>query len=266
MTVAASEKLVNHAGLRESVQQTLVMAYRTLLRIKRRPEELVDVLVQPIMFTLMFVYIFGGAISGDPVSYLPIVIPGILVQSVIMASVSTGSGLRDDMDKGVFDRFRSLPISRMAPLVGASVANIVRFGIVIVLTFAMGFVMGLSADGGVIGVLAAALLVTVVSWCISWVFVLVGVMVKSATSVTGISMIILFPLTFLSNAFVPVDTLPSVLGTFASANPVSYLVTAVRELISGAAITGDLWMSIAGAAVIALIFAPLATRAYTRKA
>ncbi|MDR3206659.1 MAG: ABC transporter permease [Candidatus Methanoplasma sp.] len=266
MTDAAHGKTANRAGLRESVRQTSVMAYRVLLRIRRRPEELADVLIQPILFTLMFAYIFGGAISGDPVSYLPLLIPGILVQSVIMGSVSTGAGLRDDMDKGVFDRFRSLPIARAAPLAGASVANIVRYAIVVALTFAMGAVMGLRAEGGLIGILAAGLLVTAVAWCISWIFALIGVMVRSAAGVTGISMIILFPLTFLSNAFVPVDTLPPLLETVATVNPVSYLVTAVRELVNGAAITNDLWLSIAGAAVIVLIFAPLTVRAYMRKA
>ncbi|MGF6822434.1 ABC-2 type transport system permease protein [Microbacterium sp. ZKA21] len=267
MIVPASERrLKNHTGLAQTVQNTLTMAYRGLVKIRRTPEQLVDVTLQPIIFTLMFTYIFGGAISGDVASYLPVIIPGILVQTVITTSVVTGTQLREDMDKGVFDRFRSLPIARIAPLSGALLADTVRYAIATVLTFTMGFLMGLRPDGGLAGVVAAGLLVIACSWAISWIFAFFGVIARSASSVQGISMLVLFPLTFLSNAFVPVETMPGWLQWFVNINPVSHLVTAVRDLVNNGVFGVDAWVSLLGAAVIVAIFAPLTVRAYMRKA
>jgi ABC-2 type transport system permease protein len=221
---------------------------------------------QPIIFTLMFTYIFGGAIAGDVTSYLPFFIPGILVQTVITTSVVTGVQLREDMDKGVFDRFRSLPIARIAPLAGALLADTVRYAIATVLTMTMGVIIGWRPDGGFVGVVSAGLLVIVSSWAISWVFAFFGVIARSASSVQGISMIILFPLTFASNAFVPADTMPGWLRSFVDVNPVSHLVTAARELTVNGSWTADAAWALLGAAVIVAIFAPLTVRAYMRKA
>nr|WP_274635897.1 ABC transporter permease [Microbacterium bovistercoris] len=263
---AADRRLSNRPSIRQSVANTFTMAYRGLIKIRRTPEQLVDVTVQPIIFTLMFAYLFGGAIAGDVQSYLPSLIPGILVQTVITTSVVTGTQLREDMDKGVFDRFRSLPIARIAPLSGALLADTVRYAIATTLTFAMGFVIGYHPAGGLGEVVLAGLLVIVCSWAISWIFAFFGVIARTAGSVQGISMLVLFPLTFLSNAFVPVDSMPSWLAWFADINPVSHLVTAVRELANNGAFTSDAWVSLLGAAVIVAIFAPLTVRAYMRKA
>jgi len=254
------------ASLAQTLQNTFTMAGRGLLKIRRTPEQLIDVTVQPILFTLMFTYIFGGAIAGDVQNYLPIVIPGILVQTVITTSVVTGTQLREDMDKGVFDRFRSLPIARIAPLSGALLADTVRYAIATVLTFAMGFVMGLRPQGGIGAVVAAGVLVIVCSWAISWIFAFFGVIARSASSVQGISMLVLFPLTFLSNAFVPADTMPSWLQWFVDVNPVSHLVTAVRDLVNTGTAGSDVLISLIGAAVIVAVFAPLTVRAYMRRA
>lgn len=254
------------ASLAQTLQNTFTMAGRGLLKIRRTPEQLIDVTVQPILFTLMFTYIFGGAIAGDVQNYLPIVIPGILVQTVITTSVVTGTQLREDMDKGVFDRFRSLPIARIAPLSGALLADTVRYAIATVLTFAMGFVMGLRPQGGIGVVVAAGVLVIVCSWAISWIFAFFGVIARSASSVQGISMLVLFPLTFLSNAFVPADTMPSWLQWFVDVNPVSHLVTAVRDLVNTGTAGSDVLISLIGAAVIVAVFAPLTVRAYMRRA
>jgi ABC-2 type transport system permease protein len=262
----AERTLAPRISLSDTVRQSLTMAYRGLLKIKRTPEQLFDVTLQPIIFTLMFTYIFGGAIAGDVQSYLPIIIPGILVQTVIGTSIVTGVQLREDMNKGVFDRFRSLPIARIAPLAGALLADTVRYAIASVLTFTMGFLMGLRPEGGLGGVFLTVVLVIACSWAISWIFAFFGVIARTASSVQGISMLVLFPLTFLSNAFVPVDTLPDWLAWFASVNPVSHLVTAVRDLVNHGAIGGDLWISLLGAAVVVAIFAPLTVRAYMRKA
>lgn len=262
----SDRSLSNRTSVAQTVRNTFTMAYRGLLKIRRTPEQLVDVTVQPILFTLMFTYIFGGAIAGDVVSYLPTIIPGILVQTVITTSVVTGVQLREDMDKGVFDRFRSLPIARIAPLSGALLADTVRYGIATTLTFAMGYAMGYRPEGGLGSVVLAGLLVIVCSWAVSWIFAFFGVIARTASSVQGISMIILFPLTFLSNAFVQPDTMPGWLQGFVNVNPVSHLVTAVRELTNDGVLGADAVISLVGAAVIVAVFAPLTVRAYMRKA
>lgn len=266
ITPGATRQLKNHTTIRHTIRHSLTMAYRGLLKIRHTPEQLFDVTIQPILFTLMFTYIFGGAISGDVASYLPIIIPGILVQTVITTSVVTGVQLREDMDKGVFDRFKSLPIARIAPLAGALLADTIRYTIATVLTFVMGYVMGYRPAGGIEHVALAGLLVIGCSWAISWIFAFFGVIARTASSVQGLSMIILFPLTFLSNAYVPVETMPKWLQWFANLNPISHLVSAVRELTNNSSVGSDLVISLVGAAVIVAIFAPATVRAYMRKA
>lgn len=266
ITPATDRSLRNQVGLAQTVRNSFTMAYRGLLKIKRTPEQLIDVTVQPIIFTLMFTYIFGGAIAGDVASYLPIIIPGILVQTVITTSVVTGIQLREDMDKGVFDRFKSMPIARIAPLAGALLADTVRYTIATTLTFAMGFVMGYRPEGGLGFVVVAGLLVIVCAWAISWIFAFFGVIARSASSVQGISFLVLFPLTFLSNAFVNPDTMPAFLQGFVAVNPVSQLVTAVRDLANTGTFGADAWLALLGAAVIVAVFAPLTVRAYMRRA
>lgn len=266
ITPGIDRVLKNRVSIRQTVENSLTMAARGLIKIRRTPEQLIDVTLQPILFTLMFAYLFGGAIAGNVQDYLPALIPGILVQTVITTSVVTGTQLREDMDKGVFDRFRSLPIARIAPLAGALLADTIRYAIATTLTFVMGYVMGYHPAGGVWNVALAGLLVIACSWAISWIFAFFGVVARTASSVQGISMLILFPLTFLSNAYVPVDTLPDWLKWFANVNPISHLVTAVRELANNGNVGGDVLMSLFGAAVIVAIFAPLTVRAYMRKA
>lgn len=265
MKNGAERRLRNQTSFRQTIRNSLTMAYRGLLKIKRTPEQLFDVTLQPIIFTLMFTYIFGGAISGDVKSYLPLIIPGILVQTVITGSVVTGTQLREDMDKGVFDRFKSLPIARIAPLAGALLADTIRYTIATVLTLSMGFIMGYRPEGGLGAVVLAALLVIFSAWAISWIFAFFGVIARTASSVQGISMIILFPLTFLSNAFVPADTMPDWLQWFVKINPISHLVTAVRDLANTGTAGWDLAISLIGAVVIVAVFAPITVRAYMRR-
>ena len=266
ITPGVTRQLKNHVTIAQTVQNSFSMAWRGLLKVRRTPEQLIDVTLQPIIFTLMFTYIFGGAIAGSVADYLPMLIPGILVQTVVTTSVVTGVQLREDMDKGVLDRFKSLPIARIAPLAGALLADTVRYAIATTLTFAMGFLLGYRPEGGLAFVIVAGLLVIVCSWAISWIFAFFGVIARSASSVQGISFLVLFPLTFLSNAFVPVDTLPTFLQWFVNINPVSHLVTAVRDLANSGLWTSDAWLSLLGAAVIVAIFAPLTVRAYMRRA
>jgi ABC-2 type transport system permease protein len=248
----------------ETVSQTFSMAWRALKKMRRNPEQFFDVTIQPLLFTAMFAYIFGGAISGDVQAYLPLMVPGIVAQTVLTTCMATGVQLREDMDKGVFDRFKSLPIARIAPLAGPMVADLVRYLIAATLTFLTGIVMGYRPDGGVGGVVAAILLSIFTGWAIAWIFTWIGTIAKNARSVQGMSMMILFPLTFLSNAFVPVDTLPGWLETFVNVNPVSHLVSATRDLANDAAITSQVgWTLLAGVVVIA-IFAPLSVLSYRR--
>ena len=260
------KKPARHAGLAVTIRQSIIMAYRGLMKVRRTPEQFVDVTLQPILFTLMFTYLFGGAISGNINAYLPIVIPGILAQSVLTGSVAIGVNLREDMDKGVFDRFRSLPIARIAPLAGALMADALRYIIITILTFTMGYIIGLRPAAGITGVLEASILVIAFAWCVSWIFAFFGMVAKTAAGVQGLSMVILFPLTFLSNAFVPVNTLPGGLKWFATVNPVSHLINAIRQLIEHGSAGTDVWLTALGAIVILGIFAPLTVRAYMRKA
>jgi ABC-2 type transport system permease protein len=261
---AAVAQARSRIGLLETAGQTLSMAWRALKKMRRKPEQFFDVTIQPLLFTAMFAYIFGGAISGNVKSYLPLLIPGIVAQTVLTTCMSTGVQLREDMEKGVFDRFKVLPIARIAPLAGPMVADLVRYLTAASLTFVMGLIIGYRPGGGVLGVLGAILLAIFTGWALAWIFTWIGTIARSAQAVQGISMLILFPLTFLSNAFVPVNTLPSALQTFVNINPVSHLVSATRDLANHGMISGQVgWTLLAGLVVIA-IFAPLSVRSYKR--
>lgn len=265
LTPGIDRNVKNRIPFGQAISDSLVMAYRGLIKTRRTPEQLFDVTLQPIIFTLLFSYLFGGAISGSVANYLPLIIPGILVQTVLTGSSATGTQLREDMDKGVFDRFKSLPIARIAPLAGALLADTIRYLIATTLTFAMGFIMGYRPAGGIIGVVASGLLVIICAWAFSWCFAFLGVISRTASSVQGLSFLVLFPLTFLSNAFVPVKTLPDWLQAFVNVNPVTHIVTAVRDLANRGVFGSDIALALIGAAVIVAIFAPLTVRIYMRK-
>ncbi|MEU1736038.1 ABC transporter permease [Streptosporangium sp. NPDC020145] len=248
----------------ETLGQTMMMAWRAVKKMFRNPEQFIDVTMQPILFTAMFAYIFGGAIAGNVGNYLPLMIPGILAQTVLTTCMATGTQLREDMEKGVFDRFKSLPIARIAPLAGPMVADLVRYTIASGLTFGMGILMGYRPGGGVFGTLGAIALSIVTGWSLAWAFTWVGTIARSAQAVQGISMMIMFPLTFLSNAFVPVDTLPGWLAAFVRVNPVSHLVTAARDLANNGVVSGEVAWTLLACLICILIFAPLAVRSYKR--
>ena len=251
--------------LTETISQTLIMAWRALKKMRRNPEQFFDVTLQPLLFTAMFAYLFGGAVSGNVHSYLPLLIPGIIAQTVLTTCMATGVNLREDMEKGVFDRFKALPMARIAPLAGPMVADLVRYLIAAGLTFLTGVIIGYRPGGGVLGVLGAIVLAVFTGWALAWIFTWFGTIAKSARSVQGMSMLILFPLTFLSNAFVPVSSLPGWLAAFVKVNPVSHLVSATRALANQGTISGEVgWTLLAGLVVIA-IFAPLSVRSYRRQ-
>ena len=252
-------------GITETLSQTLIMAWRALKKMRRNPEQFFDVTLQPLLFTAMFAYIFGGAIAGGVHSYLPTLITGIVAQTVLTTCMATGVQLREDMEKGVFDRFKALPIARIAPLAGPMVADLLRYLIAAGLTFLMGVIIGYRPSGGVLGVLGAIVLAIFTGWALAWIFTWFGTIAKSARSVQGMSMLILFPATFLSNAFVPVGTLPGWLQAFVKVNPISHMVSAMRELANQGTIGSEVgWTLLAGLAVIA-VFAPLSVRSYRRR-
>ena len=262
---AAERKLKNRTSLRMTLSNSLTLAYRNIILIRRTPQQLFDVTIQPIVFTLLFTFLFGGAISGSVSEYLPIIIPGILAQTALTACMATGVQLREDMDKGVFNRFKSYPMSRIAPLAGPILADVIRYGIATVLTVVIGYLLGFrlaSIGGGVVG----CLLVIFAAWSISWIFALLGTIASSAQTVQGISMAIMFPLGFLSGAFVPTSTLPDWLQAFVNINPLTYIISATRELFNYGTIGNDFWLSLVGALAVVAIFAPITLAAYMRKA
>jgi ABC-2 type transport system permease protein len=248
----------------ETISQTLVMAWRALKKMRRNMEQFFDVTIQPLLFTAMFAYLFGGAISGGVQKYLPLLIPGIVAQTVLTTCMSTGVNLREDMEKGVFDRFKAMPMSRIAPLAGPMVADLVRYLIAAGLTFVAGVIIGYRPGGGVLGVLGAIVLAIFTGWALAWIFTWIGTIAKSARAVQGMSMMILFPLTFLSNAFVPVTSLPGWLAAFVKINPVSHLVSATRGLANQGVINGEAGWTLLASLVVIAVFAPLSVRSYRR--
>jgi ABC-2 type transport system permease protein len=240
----------------------LTFGWRGMLKIKHVPEQLLDVTITPVLFVLMFTYIFGGAIAGSPSEYLEFLLPGIMVMSVLFTTVYSGVALNTDVTKGVVDRFRSLPISRSAPLVGAVLGDSVRYVLGATVVVVVGVAIGFRPDGGFAGVVAAVALLVVFAFGLAWVFTTLGLLLRTPNAVMNAGFMGIFPLTFLSNVFVDPETLPGWLETFVDANPISHLVTASRELMAGTASGDEIGYVLASAAILAAVFAPLTVRLY----
>jgi len=241
------------------------LAWRSLVSIKHNPFELLDLSIQPIMFVLLFTYVFGGAISGSPEAYLQFMLPGIIVQNTIFATLTTGVGLSTDLTKGVYDRLRSLPIARWSPLAGRIAADSVKQVWAITLIFVVGVIIGYRFEGGPLDVLATYALLLLFSLAVSWLAVLVGVLVDNPEKVQIFGFVVMFPLTFISNAFVPTATMPGWLQAWAKINPVTLLADAERGLLSGGGVAGPALASLGWTLVISAGFAPLAVRALRRR-
>ena len=240
----------------------LTFGWRGILKIKHVPEQLLDVLLTPVLFLLMFTYLFGGALAGSTGEYLQFLLPGILVQTVLFTAVYSGVTLNTDVTKGVVDRFRSLPIWSPAPLVGAMVGDSVRYAVSSIVVVIAGLVMGFRPEGGVVGVVAAILLVIVFAFGMAWIFTTVGMLMRAPNAVMNSGFMGLFPLIFLSNIFVDPRTLPRGLEWFVGINPISHLVTAVRGLMAGNAPGSDILVVLGTAAVLTAVFAPLTVKLY----
>jgi oleandomycin transport system permease protein len=249
-----------------TLRHSLVLARRGLINTVRTPEALIDVTLQPIIFLLMFTYIFGGAIAhGSQHSYLEFLLPGILGQTIAMGGIPIGVNLNNDVTKGIFDRFRSLPIARSAPLVGAVLADVVRYVILCVVTLGFGYVLGFRAHTSMLDVIAACLLATGFALCLCWASVFVGMIARTSGSVQGIMTLIVLPLSFGSNTFVPTHTMPGWLQSFVKVNPLTHLVGAVRGLLVGGPVASNVMWSLVWMGILLVVFVPLALRAYRRR-
>ena len=249
----------------DALSASLAFAWRSLLKIKHVPEQLGDVIGIPVLFTLMFTYLFGGALAGSTGDYLQFLLPGTLALAVVFVTVYSGVTLNRDLATGAFDRFRSMPVWRPAPIVGGLIGDAGRYLLASSLVIGLGLIMGFDARGGVLGIVAAVGLVLVFAFALSWVWTTLGLILRTPNAVMSIGFVILFPLTFMSNIFVDPDTMPGWLHTVADINPISRLATAERGLMAGAATAAQLLWVLGAAAVLTALFAPLTTRLYQRR-
>ncbi|MCB1498952.1 MAG: ABC transporter permease [Bauldia sp.] len=243
----------------------LTFGWRALLKVKHMPEQLFDVIVTPVMFTVMFTYLFGGALAGSPDAYIQFLLPGILAQTVSFTTIYTGFTLNSDIGKGVFDRFRSIPIWRPAPVVGAMAGDTVRYTISSLIVLVIGFVLGFRPEAGAVGIVGALILLNLFGVGMSWIFVVLAMIVRTPSVVMTMSWLVLMPLTFASNIYVDPATMPGWLQAFVAVNPVALLVTAIRELMSGTATASAILAALIGPAVVTAICAPIAMALYARR-
>jgi oleandomycin transport system permease protein len=249
-----------------SLRHAVVLAKRNLIKITRTPEQLIDVTLQPIIFLLLFTYVFGGALGGGSQhEYLEFLLPGLLGQTIAMSSISIGQNMNGDIAKGVFDRFRSLPIARSAPLVGAVLAEFFRYLLLCVIMIGFGYVLGFRIATNPLALLAAIGIAICFALSFAWVSVWVGMKVRTPGAVQGVMFLLVLPLSFGSNTFVRASTMPGWLQAFVSVNPISHLVSAVRGLMLGGPVAAPIGWTFAWIAGMLVVFFPLALRAYIRR-
>jgi oleandomycin transport system permease protein len=243
------------------------IAVRGLIKTARTPEALIDVTIQPVIFLLLFTYIFGGAIGGGSQhAYLQYLLPGLLGQSIALAGVALGQNLNADISKGVFDRFRSLPIGRSVPLVGAVAADLVRYTILCLITLAFGYLIGFRVETNPLAAVAAVGLSIAFALCFCWISVWVGMTVRTPGAVQGLMFLLVLPLSFASSTYVSTGTMPGWLQAFTKVNPISHLVDAVRGLMVGGPVAASVLWTLVSMAVLLVVFVPLALRGYRRRA
>jgi oleandomycin transport system permease protein len=248
------------------LRHSIVLAKRNLIKTMRTPEQLIDVTIQPIIFLLLFVYVFGGAISGGSRDdYLQYLLPGLLGQGIAMGSIALGQNLNADIEKGVFDRFRSLPIGRLVPLLGAVFADFFRYLILCSIFIGFGYIIGFRVTTGPFSALAAVALAIAFALCFCWISVWVGMKARTSGAVQGIMFLLIFPLSFGSSTFVPVSSMPGWLQAFVKVNPISHLVDTIRGLMLGGPIESHLLWTLGWMAGLLALFVPLALRAYKRR-
>jgi oleandomycin transport system permease protein len=253
-------------GPREGLRNTFTLTWRSVLKIRTNMEDVIGLSLQPIMFLVLFTYVFGGAIAhGSTHAYLEYELPGLLVMTVVFATLGTGLMLNQDISSGVFDRFRSLPIARWAPLGGAVLGDMVRYAISVAITLGFGMILGFRVTTNVISVLGGCLLLLTFALAMCWVSALIGLLVKTPQGVQVFGFLAFFPLVFGSNLLVPTATMPGWLQAFVKVNPMTSLTDAVRGLFTGGPTTTAVIHSLLWALGIFIVFAPLAVRAYRRR-
>jgi len=251
------------SSLAMSASDTLVLAKRNLARIPRQPDLLIAYTVQPVMFVLLFVFVFGGAIQTPGFEDVDFLMPGIIVQSIAFGGFVTALGLAEDVKKGLIDRFRSLPMSRGAVLLGRTFSDVALNCLSLVVLFAVGFAAGFNfIDATVVDVLAGVVLCLFLGYAFSWIFALVGLYSSSPETANAIGFTLIFPLTFASSVFVPVESMPDGLRQFAEVNPFTTISDAVRSLWLGTPAHTDVWMAFVWCTVLTAVFAPLAVARY----
>jgi ABC-2 type transport system permease protein len=255
----------NQTYQKHPIQNIATIAYRNLLKTLHNPDELLDVVIQPVLFMVMFGYLFGGAIAGNIQNYLPTIVPGILMQDLLSAASGSGTQINEDMHTGIYNRFKSLPVSNLAPLAGQLVANILRLFVAAIASLATGYLMGWRPAAGLGWLLIVVLLDVFLGWAISWIFALYGLIAKSATMVESISLMTMLVLIFLSNAFVPVKTLPKLMQIIVQLNPVTYVISASRTMLNVGGWTNSAWIVFLAGVLIIAIFAPLTVLVYNHK-
>jgi ABC-2 type transport system permease protein len=248
-----------------ALSSVLTLAWRAMLKIKHVPFQLFDVVVTPIMFTLLFTYIFGGALAGTPREYIQYLLPGVLVQTIVFITVYTGVGLNTDIQKGLYDRFRSLPMWQPSPLLGALLGDVFRYSLAGGIIILIGFLIGFRPGGGFLGVVYALLLILVFSFALSWLWIIVGMLMKTPETVMTMSFVFLMPLTFASDIFVRLETMPGWLQAVVGRNPVTLLARAARGLMHGTLVMSDVWWVLIWSAVITAVAVPIAMRLYYRE-
>ena len=244
---------------------TLTFGWRALLKIRHVPEQLLDVTMFPVMFVLMFTYLFGGALAGSTREYIQFLLPGILVQTVVMISMYTGHTLNREVQRGVFDRIRSLPVWQPTVLIGMLLGDAVRYTMASTVIITLGMALGFRPDGGVQGVVLAVALVLLFSFSLSWVWTSLSLIMRTPEALMNTSMMVLFPLTFVSNIFVDPETMPGWLQGVVEANPISHLASAVRSLMAGEPDGGEIGWVFVACAVLVTVFAPVTTYLYRNK-
>jgi oleandomycin transport system permease protein len=246
------------------LRHSLALAGRSLVKTMRNPDHLLDVTLQPIMFTAMFTFLLGGAVAGDTEEYLRTLVPGVLVMVTLFASMQSGVNFNDDIKKGIFDRFRSMPIGRSAPLIGAVLGDAIRYVVAITVLLVFASLLGYRIDTDPLHALAACLLVMALAFAVSWVFVLLGALMRDPGAVQGTAFIVLFPLTFGSDMLAPTETLPGWLQAWVDVNPGAQAMEAARGLMMGGPVAGPVIATLLWSAGIIAVFAPLAVNAYRR--
>jgi ABC transporter DrrB family efflux protein len=240
-----------------ALSTSLTFGHRALLKIRHVPEQLFDVTLFPVMMTVLFTWLFGGAIAGSTQEYIQFLAPGVLVQSVLMITMYTGVTLRTDIDKGVFDRFRSLPIWRPSALVGMLLGDAVRFTIASIVTSVVCLALGWRPSGGVVGVAMGVVVLLIFAFSLGWIWTFLSMILRTPNSIMGVAMFVLMPLTFGSNIFVNPETMPGWLQGWVSVNPVSHLVTTVRAFMDGTDVGSELWITLGWSALLVAVFGSL---------